>query len=228
MEGLLHDYTADWCASSGADEINGMAEHVHLLVGLRPPIVWLTCCRTSALRRSGFTTKSACKFAWQTGYGGFTVSPSQLEAVREYIRTRKLITRKIFRRDVEFLKNSVPFAGRSAVLMGGADLGRRCLCPRLPSLPLREEQLCEGIDLASLHFPVAEAADFSVGFDGLCAVRASAGAHQVTEGPFFKGSLVVFNLLLDALRIPLGGRGCKFGWFRLKIQSRCQTRGLRF
>ena len=86
---------------------------------------------------------------------------------------------------------------------GGASLR---FAPGYRPLPLRgkEEQLCESIDLASLHFSVAEAADFGVGFDGFGAVRASAGAHQVTEGPFFKGSLVVFNHLLDALRIPLG------------------------
>jgi len=35
-------------------------------------------------------------------------------------------------------------------------------------------------------------------------VWAFAGACGVTESTFFEGALVIFNHLLDALRIPLG------------------------
>ena len=55
---------------------------------------------------------------------------------------------------------------------------------------------------ASLEFSIAEAADFGVGFDGFRTVRALARACGVAEGAFLKSALVIFNPLLDALRVP--------------------------
>ena len=52
------------------------------------------------------------------------------------------------------------------------------------------------------EFSVAEAADVGVGFDGFGAVRAFAGACGIAESAFLEGTLVIFNDLLDALRIP--------------------------
>ena len=108
----LHAYLGGLVRKLGGvpDEINGMAEHVHLLVGLRP-----THCLADVLQDvKGASSKwvhdeiGFSKFAWQTGYGGFTVSPSQLEAVREYIRNQETHhQRKTFQEEyVEFLKNS--------------------------------------------------------------------------------------------------------------------------
>ena len=55
----------------------------------------------------------------------------------------------------------------------------------------------------SLEFPIAEPADFGVGFDGFGAVRAFAGTCRIAESAFLEGALMIFNDLLDALRIPL-------------------------
>ena len=73
-----------------------MADHVHLLVGLRP-----THCLADVLEDvKGSSSKwvhdeiGSSRFAWQTGYGGFTVSPSQLEAVRKYILEQEAHHRK--------------------------------------------------------------------------------------------------------------------------------------
>ena len=66
--------------------INGTADHVHLLAGLRA-----THCLSDVLRdlkssSSDWATATAGKkFAWQPGYFGVTVSPSQLKRVKEYI-----------------------------------------------------------------------------------------------------------------------------------------------
>jgi putative transposase len=92
------------------DEINGVADHVHLLVGLRP---------THSLAKvlqdiKGTSSKwvhdeiGSRKFAWQTGYGGFTVSPSQLDEVRKYIREQEVHHhQKTFQEEyVEFLNKS--------------------------------------------------------------------------------------------------------------------------
>ena len=89
----LHAYLGGLVRHLGGvpDEINGMADHVHLLVGLRP-----THCLADVLEDvKGSSSKwvhdeiGSSKFAWQTGYGGFTVSPSQLEPVRKYIREQE-------------------------------------------------------------------------------------------------------------------------------------------
>ena len=65
--------------------------------------------------------------------------------------------------------------------------------------PIRRSHL---VLRTSLEFSIAKAADFGVGFDGFRAVRAFAGTCGVTEGAFFKSALVIFNPLLDALRVP--------------------------
>ena len=54
------------------------------------------------------------------------------------------------------------------------------------------------------EFSIAEAADFGVGLNGFGAVWAFASAHRVAESALFESALVVFNDLLDALRIPFG------------------------
>ena len=54
------------------------------------------------------------------------------------------------------------------------------------------------------EFPIAEPADFGVGLDGFGAVRAFAGTCQIAESAFLEGALMIFNDLLDALRIPFG------------------------
>ncbi|HXG63970.1 MAG TPA: IS200/IS605 family transposase [Blastocatellia bacterium] len=67
--------------------VGGMADHVHLLIGLKP-----THCLADVLRevKGGSSewvhaTLGRKKFAWQPGYGGYTVSPSNIERVRQYI-----------------------------------------------------------------------------------------------------------------------------------------------
>ena len=55
-----------------------------------------------------------------------------------------------------------------------------------------------------LEFSIAEATDFGVGLDGFGAVGAFAGAGGIAEGTFLERALVVFDHLLDALRIPFG------------------------
>ena len=44
-------------------------------------------CNSSKWVHETWPTRSA--FAWQTGYGAFTVSQSQVEKVREYIRNQE-------------------------------------------------------------------------------------------------------------------------------------------
>jgi len=71
-------------------EINGMADHIHLLVKLKPTIMFSDFIRDLKSNTSVWAKKNGLKtFAWQRRYGAFTVSESQLEIVRNYIKNQK-------------------------------------------------------------------------------------------------------------------------------------------
>jgi len=84
--------------SSFAHAIGGIEDHVHLLVTLP---------RTKTLASLVETIKTASSkwlktkdenlrtFSWQSGYGGFSVSYSQFEAVCNYIRTQETHHRRM-------------------------------------------------------------------------------------------------------------------------------------
>jgi putative transposase len=70
-----------------AEAVGGVADHVHLLLGLRA-----THCLADVMReikasssRWMHTEAGMPGFAWQEGYGAFTVGPTQRDAVRKYI-----------------------------------------------------------------------------------------------------------------------------------------------
>lgn len=95
----MHAYLAGVCAShdSHAVQVGGAADHVHLL-----------CClsKTEALadlvkeikRTSSIWVKTLrpdlAAFQWQSGYGAFSVSHSNLERVRAYIANQEEHHRK--------------------------------------------------------------------------------------------------------------------------------------
>jgi putative transposase len=87
--GALHAYLGGIIRTANGfpESIGGVADHVHLLIGLRA-----THCLADVLRdlkavSSGWIHDEigAPRFGWQEGYGAFTVSPSQRETVRRYI-----------------------------------------------------------------------------------------------------------------------------------------------
>ena len=71
-------------------EINGMPDHGHLLVRLKPVIaVSDFLCKLKA-QSSGWVRRTHDpKFRWQRRYAAFSVSESVSEAVRNYIRNQK-------------------------------------------------------------------------------------------------------------------------------------------
>jgi putative transposase len=79
-------------------EMNGMPEHVHILAKLRPDHRVSEILPDLKSRTSGWihrTRPDLAHFAWQTGYGAFTVSQSQVEVVRRYIQTQEEHHRKV-------------------------------------------------------------------------------------------------------------------------------------
>ena len=67
--------------------IGGVADHVHLLVGLRATHRLDYVLRDVKANSSGWVHKTIGqrKFEWQSGYLGLTISPSQVERVKRYI-----------------------------------------------------------------------------------------------------------------------------------------------
>ena len=84
----LYEYMGGTIRSLGGIslEINGMSDHVHLLSRLRPDESVSNAIRSLKANASGWMHKvfpELSDFKWQDGYGGFTVSQSQVEQVRK-------------------------------------------------------------------------------------------------------------------------------------------------
>ena len=83
--------------------INGMHDHIHLLLGMRP-----TCCLSDLVREikkssNDFVNEkgfSKYQFDWQKGFGAFSYGHSQLDKVIAYIHGQKEHHKKqIFRQE---------------------------------------------------------------------------------------------------------------------------------
>jgi putative transposase len=77
--------------------INGMPDHIHFLIGMRP-----SCCLSDLIREVKKSSNdfikdnklTKYKFNWQEGYGAFSYSHSQLKDVISYIMNQKKHHRK--------------------------------------------------------------------------------------------------------------------------------------
>ena len=87
--GRLHEYLGGLIRAAEAipEAVGGTADHVHLLVGLRATHALATLVQDVKQASSHWIheTIAVKNFAWQPGYGAFTVSVSNCAAVREYI-----------------------------------------------------------------------------------------------------------------------------------------------
>ena len=108
----LHEYLGGAVRGLGGTPqgIGGVADHVHLLIGLKP-----THCLSDFMRElkksSSIWVAESLKqpsFAWQEGYAAFTVSASARTAVQDYIaHQEEHHRRKSFREElIEFLQKS--------------------------------------------------------------------------------------------------------------------------
>lgn len=72
--------------------INGVADHVHAFIGLKPAMALSDLVRDIKNNSSNFINDHkwvAGKFSWQEGYGAFSYSHSQVEAVYHYIHNQE-------------------------------------------------------------------------------------------------------------------------------------------
>jgi putative transposase len=68
--------------------VNGVEDHVHLLIGLKPSMAISDLIRDIKNNASNFINEKRFvtgRFAWQEGYGVFSYADSQVEAVYQYI-----------------------------------------------------------------------------------------------------------------------------------------------
>ena len=65
--------------------VGGTENHVHILVVLPADIALSDAVRTLKANSSRWVREIDHFFAWQGGYGAFSVSPSQLDRVKQYI-----------------------------------------------------------------------------------------------------------------------------------------------
>ena len=108
----LHAYMGGIIRTLGGvpEIVGGVADHVHLLVGLKATHNLADVLREVKAVSSRWVHEEMKMpgFAWQEGYGAFTVSASQREKVRQYIETQEEHHRtRTFREEyIELLRRS--------------------------------------------------------------------------------------------------------------------------
>jgi REP element-mobilizing transposase RayT len=95
----LHEYITGICRSHHHKmlQINSVADHMHILVGMRPDVSAATLVnkiKTSSTRWINLNHFCKVKFAWQEGYGTFSYSYSDIHHVIRYIQNQEILHRK--------------------------------------------------------------------------------------------------------------------------------------
>ena len=88
----LHEYLGGTVRGLGgiALEINGTADHIHVLAKLRPTISVSEFLSKLKSGSSGWAKRqTAGRFGWQARFAAFTLSESQVDRVRRYIRNQE-------------------------------------------------------------------------------------------------------------------------------------------
>ncbi|MBN8596780.1 MAG: IS200/IS605 family transposase [Planctomycetes bacterium] len=108
LELRLHPFLAGIAKDLGCTPyaVNGYVEHVHVVVRYPSDLSHADLARHLKSRSSGWiheTFPALQHFAWQVGYGGFTVSKSVLPRVVRYVENQKEHHQRVSYTD-EFLK----------------------------------------------------------------------------------------------------------------------------
>jgi putative transposase len=92
--------------------VGGMADHIHVLFRLPPTITLVRAVTLIKSNSSKWVREKGMRFAWQEGYGAFSVSSSNVDAVIRYIDNHEAHHRK-FTFEQEFItllkKQGIPF-----------------------------------------------------------------------------------------------------------------------
>ncbi len=93
----LWAYLAGICNNHGmiALAVGGTQDHVHLLFHLPPSLALAKAVLLLKSNSSKWMGEQGREFSWQEGYGAFSVSSSNLNAVMRYIQNQEAHHRKI-------------------------------------------------------------------------------------------------------------------------------------
>ena len=72
--------------------INGMPDHLHILIGLRPSMALADLVREIKADSANFINENKWvrgRFSWQEGYGAFSYGHSQLDTIIRYIQNQE-------------------------------------------------------------------------------------------------------------------------------------------
>lgn len=73
----------------------GMEDHIHLLIQLPPSLALAKAVALLKANSSKWINEHGTKFAWQEGYGAFSVSASNIDPVTKYIEDQERHHRKM-------------------------------------------------------------------------------------------------------------------------------------
>ncbi|MDR3722393.1 MAG: IS200/IS605 family transposase [Candidatus Acidoferrales bacterium] len=90
-------YVAGICNNHGifVHAVGGMDDHIHLLVQIPPSLSLAKAVLAIKSNSSRWANEQGNKFAWQQGYGAFSVSSSRVPAVVRYIQNQESHHRKM-------------------------------------------------------------------------------------------------------------------------------------
>jgi putative transposase len=74
--------------SIGTLAIGGITNHVHVLIAVPQTMTIASAVNALKANSSRWMREHGNTFEWQKGYGAFSVSPSQVESVKHYVRTQ--------------------------------------------------------------------------------------------------------------------------------------------
>jgi REP element-mobilizing transposase RayT len=69
--------------------IGGMEDHAHMLITLRADLDLAKAINTLKVNSSRWMKGAVPSFAWQRGYGAFSVSSSNIDKVKKYIENQE-------------------------------------------------------------------------------------------------------------------------------------------
>jgi putative transposase len=97
MKERLWSYTAGICKRQKVfvHAVGGMEDHIHLLLQFPATIAISEAIKKIKANSSGWMSNEIGKFAWQAGYGAFSVSKSNILTVTRYIQNQERHHRKM-------------------------------------------------------------------------------------------------------------------------------------
>ena len=109
ISGIAHSLNLTLLAAGGT------ANHLHLLLSVPPAMPLARAMRDIKSNSSRMLREAGVRFAWQEGYGAFSVSYSQRQVVADYIANQQVHHRK-WTFEQEFLtllqKSGIPYDRR--------------------------------------------------------------------------------------------------------------------